>query len=522
MTFRHGGTANRMKKEKMALNGLLEIHINQPFLEAMIHMSKGAKVLKDQSHKEKLEKAASSIKLSEELKNALADLGASINLISHSLFRRLGISKLKPIRMSIQLDDRSIKYPIGVCENLLVKENNQLPIVISSVLSATEKARLLKVLRDHKGAISWSIVDIKGIVSSFYTHKILMEDDFKPSVQPQRRVNLNIKEVVKREVIKLLNAGLIYPIFDSPWVSPVQVVPKKGGMTVVKNEKNELIPQRTITEWRVCINYRKLNNATQKDHFPLSFIDQILERLAGHEYYCFLYGFSGWILLLQEFDIEIRDKKGTENLAADHFSQLENPNLGKLTKAKIRDLFPEEQLMTIFDEGNEPWKFFKNNKIEIFIERGDDVRNFPDGVASPGRTTYLLEDKQIPSVGVFDEVSFYTLFQALGWLLEEIHVSWARLEKKQTRLQLYTHYLEENHTILEESKGARYSLRSCCAPPLGLDLVFWCTPLGLYLALLTLPESAEMLRFDSLLHDYVSEFVVAYIMQEIIEKYESS
>ncbi|GJT67874.1 hypothetical protein Tco_1019354 [Tanacetum coccineum] len=125
-----------------------------------------------------------------------------------------------------------------------------------------------------------------------------MEDEFKPSVQPQRRVNLNIKEVVKKEVIKLLDAGLIYPIFDSPWVSPVQVVPKKRGMTAVKNVKNKLIPQRTVTRWRVCINYRKLNNATQKDHFPLPFIDQMLEHLVGHEYYYFLDGFSGYFQIL--------------------------------------------------------------------------------------------------------------------------------------------------------------------------------------------------------------------------------
>nr|GEX60981.1 putative reverse transcriptase domain-containing protein [Tanacetum cinerariifolium] len=121
-----------------------------------------------------------------------------------------------------------------------------------------------------------------------------MEDKFKPSVQPQRRVNPNIKEVVKKEVIKLIDAGLIYPIFDSPWVSPVHVVLKKNGMTVVKNEKNEIIPQRTITGWRVCIDYHKLNNATQKDHFLLLFIDQMLTRLARHEYYYFLDGFSGY------------------------------------------------------------------------------------------------------------------------------------------------------------------------------------------------------------------------------------
>ena len=87
---------------------------------------------------------------------------------------------------------------------------------------------------------------------------------------------------------------MIYPISDSLWLSPVQVVPKKGGMTVVPNEKNELIPTRTVTGWRVCIDYRRLNDATRKDHFPLPFIDQMLERLAGHMFYCFLDGLSGY------------------------------------------------------------------------------------------------------------------------------------------------------------------------------------------------------------------------------------
>ncbi|GKA53193.1 DNA-directed DNA polymerase [Tanacetum coccineum] len=126
-------------------------------------------------------------------------------------------------------------------EYAFLQENNQLPVVISSALSTVEKARILEVLRNHKGAIAWSIADIKRIDSSFCTHKILMEDEFKPSVQPQRRMNPNIKEVVKKEFIKLLDASLIYPISDSPWVSPVQVVSKKGGMAIVKNEKDELI-----------------------------------------------------------------------------------------------------------------------------------------------------------------------------------------------------------------------------------------------------------------------------------------
>jgi hypothetical protein len=86
-----------------------------------------------------------------------------------------------------------------------------------------------------------------------------------------------MREIVKKDVLKLLHARIIYPVPHSEWVSPVQVVPKKEGMTVVKNEKNELIPQRTIIEWQMYIDYRKLNKATKKDHFPLPFIDEMLE-----------------------------------------------------------------------------------------------------------------------------------------------------------------------------------------------------------------------------------------------------
>src|SRR5579862_2381114 len=103
-----------------------------------------------------------------------------------------------------------------------------------------------------------------------------------------------MKEVVKKEVLKLLENGIIYPISDSKWVSPIHVVPKKSGLTVVQNEDNELVPQRVQIGWRVCIDYRKLNTATKKNHFPLPFIDQMLERLAGHSHYCFLDGYSGY------------------------------------------------------------------------------------------------------------------------------------------------------------------------------------------------------------------------------------
>ncbi|GJR60111.1 reverse transcriptase domain-containing protein [Tanacetum coccineum] len=156
-------------------------------------------------------------------------------------------------------------------EYAFLEGDDKLPVIIAKDLSVEEKAALIKVLKSHKRAIAWKLSDIKGINPEFCTHKILMEEDYKPAVQHQRRVNPKIHDVIKKEVEKLLDAGLIYPISDSPWVSPVHCVPKKGGFTVVENDENELIPTRLVTGWRVCIDYRKLNDATRKDHFPLSF-----------------------------------------------------------------------------------------------------------------------------------------------------------------------------------------------------------------------------------------------------------
>ena len=100
-----------------------------------------------------------------------------------------------------------------------------------------------------------------------------------------------MQEVVRIEVLKLLQVGIIYPIFDSTWVSPTHVVSKKSGMTTVQNEKGEDVPTRLTTGWRVCIDYRRLNEVTRKDHFPLPFIDQLLERISGHPFYYFLDGY---------------------------------------------------------------------------------------------------------------------------------------------------------------------------------------------------------------------------------------
>ncbi|GJY41480.1 hypothetical protein Tco_0428750 [Tanacetum coccineum] len=106
---------------------------------------------------------------------------------------------------------------------------------------------ICRVSKKHKEAFAWKTSDIPGISPSFCKHKINFEDDAKPVIQRQRRLNPNMKEAIKKEIIKLLDAGIIYPIVDSPWVSPIHCVPKKGGMTVVTNEENELVPTRTVT-----------------------------------------------------------------------------------------------------------------------------------------------------------------------------------------------------------------------------------------------------------------------------------
>ncbi|GJU54716.1 reverse transcriptase domain-containing protein [Tanacetum coccineum] len=156
-----------------------------------------------------------------------------------------------------------LKYIPSHLEYAYLEGTDKLLVIISKGLKDDEKEALLKVLKSHKRAISWKITDIKGIDPRFCTYKILMEEDYKPTVQSERRVNPKIHEVIKKEVIKLLDAGMIYPISDSLWVSLVHCVPKKGGITVVANEDNELIPTRLVTGWRVCIDYRKLNEATR-------------------------------------------------------------------------------------------------------------------------------------------------------------------------------------------------------------------------------------------------------------------
>ncbi|GKA36196.1 reverse transcriptase domain-containing protein, partial [Tanacetum coccineum] len=235
------------------------------------------------------------------INNALADLGASISLIRYlesftSIENKsddnydigMPIRRINSVNTTYsgtqkiaRTDEVNSEHLYSVSANEIDEKKLELkdlphhleyaylhgsksfPIIISSKLSEKEKMLLLQVLEKCKGAIA-----------------------------SKMRLNPNVQDVVKNKIVKLLDSGLIYPISDSSWVSPIHVVPKKGGMTVVLNDNNELIPSRTIIGWRVCIDYHKLNDATRKDHFRLTFIDQMLEHLSGNEYYCFLDGFS--------------------------------------------------------------------------------------------------------------------------------------------------------------------------------------------------------------------------------------
>ncbi|XP_048621486.1 uncharacterized protein LOC125591380 [Brassica napus] len=196
-------------------------------------------------------------------------------------------SELKAPKVDLKPLPKGLKYAF-------LGPNNTYLVIVNSELDEIELHALLKELRKYRKAIGYSLDDIKGISPSLCTHRIHLENESMSSIEHQRRLNPNLKEVIKKEIIKLLDADVIYPISDSNWVSPVHVVPKKGGITVVRNENDELIPTRTVIGHRMCIDYRKLNSASRKDHFPLPFIDQMLERLAKHPYYCFLDGYSGF------------------------------------------------------------------------------------------------------------------------------------------------------------------------------------------------------------------------------------
>ncbi|XP_061957345.1 uncharacterized protein LOC133678848, partial [Populus nigra] len=211
----------------------------------------------------------------------IIDNRSCTNVGSTTLVEKLGLTTLPHLRpyslrwlnengeirvtkQILQAPELELKPLPDNLKYVFIGDNNTLPVIIASGLTNTQEEKLVKLLCDHKTAIGWTLADIKGISPSMCMHHILLEDNVKPTREMQRRLNPPMMEVVKT------------------------------GITLVKNKNDELIPTRISSGWRMCVDYRKLNLATRKDHFPLPFMDQMLERLAGKSFYCFLDGYSGY------------------------------------------------------------------------------------------------------------------------------------------------------------------------------------------------------------------------------------
>nr|GEZ15277.1 reverse transcriptase domain-containing protein [Tanacetum cinerariifolium] len=277
---------------------------------------------------------------------------------------------------------------------------DKLPVIITKDLKDNEKESLLKVLKLHKKAIAWKITDIKGIDPHFCTHKILMEEDYKPAVQSQRRVNPKIHEVIKKEVVKLLDAGMIYPISDSPWLTeaPILVVLDWNlpfelmcdasdfaiGAVLGQRKTKHFQPihyaNKTMSEAQ--IHYTK----TEKEMLAVVYDFEkfwpylvLSKSIVYTDHSALKYLLSKkdaklrllrWVLLLQKFGIIIRDKKGTENLAANHLYRLENPHKDVFENKDVNGNFPLETLGKI-SSGSTPWFFdFTNFHAGNFIVKG--------------------------------------------------------------------------------------------------------------------------------------------------------
>ncbi|RVW40854.1 Retrovirus-related Pol polyprotein from transposon 412 [Vitis vinifera] len=258
----HGKKGIRNASE--ILEVLRQVKVNIPLLDMIKQVPTYAKFLKDL-----LQRSGSptiSVMIGGKVvEKALLDLGASVNLLPYSVYKQLGLDFIvldtDPTVKEANLVPIILGRPFLATSNAIINCRNGLmqltfgnmtldlniSICLKSkplrkkkrVQKSHQEKFLLEVLKRCKKAIGWQISDLKGISPLVCTHHIYMEEEAKPIRQLQRRLNPHLQEVVRAEVLKLLQAGIIYPISDSPWVSPTQVVPKKSGITVVQNEKGK-------------------------------------------------------------------------------------------------------------------------------------------------------------------------------------------------------------------------------------------------------------------------------------------
>ncbi|KAK1604094.1 hypothetical protein QYE76_027767 [Lolium multiflorum] len=247
-----------------------------------------------------------SVRIGDHCYYGLCDIGASVSAIPYELYteimHEIDSCELEDIDVVIQLANRETISPIGIVRDV-------------EVLCEIEEERLLEILKKHRGAIGYTLDDLKGISPSICQHAINMEDDAKPVVEPQRRLIPKMKEVVRNEVLRLLEAGIIYPIADSRWVSPVHCVPKKGGMTVVPNDNDELIPQRVVVG--ICFGSKAImsSSETPKDSSSKDVGNLYMEELRMHPKE----------LLLVEGELQVKDIQGPkgEGSLGDRMEKLE-------------------------------------------------------------------------------------------------------------------------------------------------------------------------------------------------------
>eukprot|EP00253_Pinus_taeda_P026388 PITA_26388 len=201
------------------------------------------------------------------------------DLIEHLL------QSLTPSSLPLEEEVRETQnnHPIDLClanSNPLhvktIEFGPEKTLKINPSLSALEEEKLCNILRENLESFAWSYKEMMGVHPSVCTHHIYIKEGCKPVRQPRRRMNPALKDIVKEELQKLLDTGFIYPISESEWVSPLVLVPNKNG------------------KWRICVDYRKLNKSTKKDHFPLPFIDQVLDGLARKNFFSFLDGVNGY------------------------------------------------------------------------------------------------------------------------------------------------------------------------------------------------------------------------------------
>nr|GEX65314.1 hypothetical protein [Tanacetum cinerariifolium] len=240
---------------------------------------------------------------------------------------------------------------------LILNTHDKLPVIIAKDLSVEEKAALIKVLKSHKQAIAWKLSDIKGIDPEFYTHKILIKDDFEPAIQHQRRVNPQIYDVIKKEVLKLLDAGLIYPISDSPWDGVYALTTKSHFMV-----KEGIVLGHKISKNEIEVDKAKVDVIAKLPHPTTVKANKMPNQDCSTR-------FSSYKNLISSFVI----KKGAENLAVDHLSRLENPHQNVLDKREINETFPLEtfNMVSFRGDSSTSWFFdFANYHAGNFIVKG--------------------------------------------------------------------------------------------------------------------------------------------------------